>query len=183
LALSRRAVASSGDTVVAGAPGTTITAEVAPRNAAYIFRPLGKLTASDGAAWDYFGNSVAISGDTVVVGAPGADIGSDINRGSAYVFARSGASWIELQKLAAGEGANDGFGYSVAISGNTIVVGALSDSIGSNTSQGSAYVFVRSGASWIEQRKLTADDGAAGDNFGASVAISGDTVVVGAPLD
>jgi hypothetical protein len=139
-----------------------------------------KLTANDGAV-RWFGHSIAISGDTVVVGAPDADY----HRGSAYVFARSGGSWGAPQRLLASDGAmGDFFGSSVAISGDTVVVGAPGD-IGSRKieprkDQGSAYVFARSGESWNQLRNLTADDGALGDQFGASVAISDNTVVVGA---
>jgi uncharacterized protein (DUF2345 family) len=148
---------------------------------------LAKLTASDGAANDYFGASVAISGDTVVVGA----YGDDSYKGSAYVFVRPGGGWATTStytaRLTASDGAaGDQFGASVAISGDTVVVGAYYDDIGGKDNQGSAYVFVRPGGGWVdmtETARLTASDGAAGDQFGASVAISGDTVVVGAPYD
>ena len=140
-----------------------------------------KLTASDGAASDQFGISVAVSGATIVVGMPFDDIGGNVNQGSAYVFKRQGGSWVETQKLTASDGAVfDQFGFSVAVSGATIVVGARLDDIGGNFTQGSAYVFERQGGSWVETQKLTASDGAAGDQFGASVAVSGATIVVGA---
>jgi len=143
-----------------------------------------KLTASDGAFGDNFGQSVAISGSTVVVGARADTIGADISQGSAYVFNRQGRGWVEEQKLTASDGAvGDQFGLSVAISGSTIVVGAWLDDIGGNAEQGSAYVFNRQGGSWVETQKLTASDGAAVDFFGWSVAISGSTVVVGAFAD
>ena len=73
----------------------------------------------------------------------------------------------------------DRFGSSVAISGDTAVVGSPSDLVGNNASQGSAYVFVRSGRNWIQLQKLTASDGAAGDHFGSSVSISGGFMIVG----
>ena len=140
--------------------------------------------ASDGATFDSFGNSVAISGDYALVGAYGDDIGANANQGSAYVFVRSGSSWTQQDKLTATDGAaNDYFGNSVAISGDYALVGAYADDIGANTAQGSAYVFFRSGSSWTQQQKLTAADGAANDNFGNSVAISGDYALVGAPYD
>jgi len=140
-----------------------------------------KLTASDGAFGDEFGHSVAFSGSTVVVGARADTIGAKLNQGSAYVFNRQGGSWVEGQKLTASDGAaGDQFGWSVAVSGSTIVVGAWLDDIGGNVDQGSAYVFNRQGGSWVETRKLTASDGAERDHFGWSVAVSGSTVVVGA---
>lgn len=143
-----------------------------------------KLLANDGASGDQLGYSVAISGDTAVVGAPFDDTSPDTNHGSIYVFVRSGGGWAQQAKLKASDGAeNDEFGFSVAISGDTIVVGAHEDDVGTNTNQGSAYVFVRSGGVWTQQQKLAADDGEAGDDFGFSVAISDETVVVGARYD
>jgi fibronectin type 3 domain-containing protein len=144
-----------------------------------------KLTASDGAAWDYFGNSVSISGNTIVVGVPGDD-----GKGAAYVFDRDQGgpdNWGEVKKLTASDGASgDSFGHTVSINGDTVVVGAFGDNIASNTDQGSAYVFERNqGGSdnWGEIKKLTASDGEAWDFFGWSVSISSDTIVVGAQYD
>ncbi len=156
---------------------------------AYVFMRSGmtwnqqtKLTASDAAAGDEFGYSVAIYGDTAVIAAPRDDDKGD-DSGSAYVFTRSGSSWSPQAKLTASDGAaGDVFGISVAISGDTVVIGAdLTDEKGSNS--GAAYVFSRSGNTWSQQVKLTADDGAAGDLFGIRVALSGDTAVIGAARD
>jgi hypothetical protein len=98
------------------------------------------------------------------------------------------ANWTQQTNLTASDGASgDEFGYSVAISGdgNTAIVGSYFDDIGANDSQGSAYVFVRSGNVWTSQQKLTAADGAGGDRFGVSVGLSadGNTAIVGAYLD
>jgi hypothetical protein len=183
-------VAVSGDTAVVGARFDDIGAN-SNQGSAYVFTRSGtlwsqqaKLTAGDGAASDLFGSSVAVSGDTAVVGALSGDIGANANQGSAYVFTRSGTTWSEQAKLTTGDGTEgDQFGISVAVSGDTAVVGALFGDIGANTDQGSAYVFTRSGTLWSQQAKLTAGDGAAGDQFGWSVAVSGDTAVVGAPAD
>jgi len=143
-----------------------------------------QLTAADGAAGDEFGYSVALFGDTALVGAIYNGVGANSDQGSAYVFVRSGTSWALQQKLTAADGAaGDEFGYSVAVSGDTALVGAVGDAVGSNTAQGSAYVFVRSGSTWSQQAQLTAADGAAGDQFGYSVAVSGDTALVGTALD
>jgi hypothetical protein len=132
----------------------------------------------------FLGNSVAISGDTAVAGAPGDDIGSNLDQGSAYVFVRSGTTWVLQQKLTAADGAaSDQFGWSVAVSGSTIVVGSPGDDINANADQGSAYVFVRSGTTWALQRKLMQADGAAVDNFGWGVALNGNTAVVSAFRD
>jgi len=147
-----------------------------------------KLTASD-ASFD-FGRSVSSSGDTVVVGAPTGN--GPFFQGSAYVFVKPAGGWsaslTESAKLTASDGAtNDFFGRDVAVSGDTIVIGAYGDDIGPNTEQGSAYVFVKPAGGWsgslTESAKLTASDGAALDRFGSSVAISGDTIVVGAPVN
>jgi len=183
-------VAISGDTAVVGAHFDGVGAN-AQQGSAYVFVRSGTtwsqqamLTAADGAASDLFGTSVAISGETAVVGAPYHHVGANADQGSAYVFVRSGTTWNQQQQLTAADGATyDKFGYSVAISGDTAVVGACADEVGANAMQGSAYVFVRSGTTWSQQQQLTASDGAAGDEFGYSVALSGETAVVGAYLD
>jgi hypothetical protein len=131
--------------------------------------------ASDGADLDFFGISVAVDGDSIVVGAPNADGG-----GAAYAFTRSGTTWIEQDKLTALDRMNlDLFGSSVALEGNVVLVGAERDDVDGQNNQGSAYVFTRSGNLWSEQQKLVALDGAADDWFGTSVAISGDTALIG----
>ena len=153
-----------------------IKSQLAPQTIAD-FTQQAKLTASDAAPFDYFGWSVAVSGDTAVVGAPY----DDTQRGSAYVFTRSGGIWSEQAKLTASDAADhDHFGYSVAVSDDIAVVGAPYDDDAGNSS-GSAYVFARSGGIWSQQAKLTASDAAAHDLFGWSVAVSGDTAIVGAP--
>ncbi len=192
-------VAISGDTVIVGAVYHDVAGNE-DRGAAYIFGrnqggadqwgQVARLTAADGSAYDEFGWSVAISGDTALVGAPSGDVGSNTNQGSAYVFGRNQDGtdhWGQVARLTAADGsAYDLFGCSVAISGDTALVGARSDDVGSNTNQGSAYVFARNqgGADqWGQVAHLTAADGTVGDNFGHSVAISGDTALVGAPFD
>ncbi|MCB9421610.1 MAG: FG-GAP repeat protein [Ardenticatenaceae bacterium] len=143
-----------------------------------------KLTASDGAAFDYF-YTVAVSEDTVVVGAYGDD-DNGADSGAAYVYSRNGTIWIQQAKLTASDGAaDDWFGRAVAVSGDTVVVGAVGDD-DNGSSSGSAYIFVKPVGGWndmTETAKITAADGATGDNFGLSVAVSSDTVVVGAYLD
>lgn len=137
-----------------------------------------KLTASDGAFNDIFGDSVAVSGSTIVVGARG----DDNLRGAAYVFERHGGSWVETQKLTASDGiAGDQFSDSVALSGSTIVVGAPVVTIDNNFGQGAAYIFERHGGSWVETQKLIGSGGSVFDFFGKSVAVSGSTIVAGAP--
>ena len=124
---------------------------------------------------------MAIGDDTIVVGAPGTDDGPLIDTGSAYVFENSGGSWIPQELVNAPRGAGDVFGSSVAISGSTIVVGAPAN--GAPVGHGTATIFARTNGVWSWQQTLFANDAAAGDRFGASVAIGGTTVVVGAPND
>ncbi len=141
-----------------------------------------KLLASDGAPGDRFGGSVAISGDTAVIGAfEDDDNGS--NSGAAYVFRYDGSTWIEEQKLLPCDRTEgDFFGIRVAVSGETVAVAATFDDDSGNRS-GSAYVFRYDGSAWVEDAKLLASDGAAEDQFGTDVAISGNTVVIGAYID
>jgi hypothetical protein len=180
-------VSISLDTAIVGADGAD--APESNSGAAYIFREIdgvwleiATLTASDGAAADLFGIGVAISGDTAIVGA-WSDDDAGTNSGSAYVFKEVDGVWEEVAKLTADDGAAfDGFGRYVAIEGDTAVIGADSDD-DAGAQSGSAYVFRDiGGGAWVQIAKLTADDGATGDQFGQNVAISGDTVVVGAPL-
>jgi hypothetical protein len=142
-----KSVAISGDTVVIGAPGDDVLAT--NQGSAYVFVRSGtswsqqqKLTASDGAVGDWFGNAVALSGDTAVIGAFGDDIGSNANQGSAYVFVRSGTGWAQQQKLTASDGAQDDvFGISVALSGDTVMVGAPGDDFSVFSNIGTVYAF------------------------------------------
>ena len=160
------------------------------------------LKASNNQAYDVFGYSVAVWGDTVVVGVFGEDSAttgvngdqsdnSSGNAGAVYVFVRDGAMWTQQAYLkASNTGRFDYFGHDVAIEGDTIVVGAVyedSAAMGVNGDQsdntasdaGAAYVFVRDGTTWTQQAYLKASNTDAGDQFGASVAVDGDTIVVG----
>ncbi|MDY0339850.1 MAG: Ig-like domain-containing protein [Coriobacteriia bacterium] len=180
-------VAIDGDTAIAGAlldddKGTD-------SGSAYVFvrsraewEEQCKLIATDGVAGLKFGTSIAIDGGTVIVAAR-FDDDKGTNSGSAYVFVRAGEQWTQRRKLTAVDGlADDEFGSSVAIDGGTAIVGARFDD-DKGTDSGSAYVFVRVGERWIQQRKLIAADGAPDHWFGTSVAIDGDTAIVGACLD
>jgi hypothetical protein len=177
-----KVVGVSSNTVVLGAVGDTPNGT--DSGAVYVFvRSEGiwaqeaKLTASDGGAGDQFGWSAAISGDTIIIGAP-KDTPTGTDSGSAYVFIRENGTWTEQAKLTGStQTLNSMFGWSVAIDGDTAAVGALGDS--SNT--GAAYVFTRTSGVWTEQAKLTASDAAINHNFGRSVALSKETLAVGAP--
>src|SRR5437870_1718427 len=180
-------VATSGNTVVVGAP-LGDSAAAANSGSAYVFEPAeslwiqeAKLTPNDAAFFDLFSNSVAISGGALVVGAPWDDDAGNAS-GSAYTFLRTGVVWNQDQKLTANDAnALDQFGTSVAISGNTVVVGAPTGDSAAASDSGSVYVFKPVGSPSIQESKLTANDAAFNDRFGASVAIRGDLVAAGAP--
>lgn len=142
-----------------------------------------KLVASDGGADASFGIATAISGDRILVGALYADVGAATNAGEAYVFARSGSSWIEEARLTAFDAAaNDEYGTGVTLVGDTAVIGSpRTNGVGGDS--GAVYVYTRSGATWTLQQKIVPVDSAAGDAFGRAVALEGDTLVVGADGD
>jgi hypothetical protein len=175
------------DTVIAGADGAN--APATDSGAAYVFFRTGatwvqqaKLVASVASANDRLGYAVAVDGDTAVATAIGRDdAGAD--SGAAYVFVRNGTTWTEQAKLVASDGAAfDSFGTSVAIDGDTIVVGAAGDNAEPLFNTGSAYVFTRTGTTWTEQAKLVAPAPAENDQLGSSVSLDGDVVAVGAPF-
>ncbi|MFH2049754.1 MAG: FG-GAP repeat protein [bacterium] len=145
-----------------------------------IINEIMELLPSDGVDNNRFGNSVSISGDTILVGAEGDDeLGLDA--GAAYIFRWNGTSWIEEQKLLPSDGEpNDRFGSSVAIYENLALVGAhLEDDNGLDS--GAAYIFRWNGNNWIEEQKLLPSDGVSHENFGKSVAINGETILIGSP--
>jgi hypothetical protein len=188
------ALAISGDSIIVGAPFEDGFGD--DRGAAYIFTRLdgkwqqvAKPFVLGGENYDYFGQSVDISGSTLVVGAYNADVMGS-NQGVAYVYERNqngGDNWGLRATLTASDAEdNDFFGRSVAISGDTIVVGAnYEDGVGGNNC-GAAYVFQRNknGADyWDQVAKLTASDAQDGDAFGGSVAISNGRIIVGAKYE
>lgn len=185
------AASISGDTAVAGAPDEGGSPEEGGgMGAAYVFtRNGGKwiegttLVAPVRTDGDKFGFSVAIDHDTIVVGAPNSD--EQVPRpGVAYVFVRRGATWVYQATLTPSvRNTDDAFGYRVAISGDTAVVGANGGSVRPSSEAGAAYVFTRTGNVWTEQARLTAHDGSPGSGFGFAVAVSDDTAVVSAITD
>nr|VFK22784.1 MAG: Disaggregatase related repeat-containing protein [Candidatus Kentron sp. LPFa]VFK35211.1 MAG: Disaggregatase related repeat-containing protein [Candidatus Kentron sp. LPFa] len=141
-----------------------------------------KLLAGDGDKGTYFGHAVSVAGDYAIVGTV-LDDGKSIDSGSAYIFKRSGDSWVQQAKLVASDGVTgDRFGYTVAIAGDYAVVGAYGDD-DKGTDSGSAYIFARSGNTWTQQAKLLASDGYTYDYFGHAVSISGDYAIVGAAFN
>ncbi len=202
-----RAVAVSGDTVVVSAAGADGKQDGVPYSGAvYVFvregatwRQQARLTVPGSDVYTRFGASVAISGDTLVIGAEsekraGAQAGGEeiLMAGAAYVFVRDGGKWSQQARLEASNAKYKlHFGGSVAISGDTLIVGAIGDNSASGgvngdqadhslVSAGAAYVFMREGTKWSQQAYLKAPKPGEFDEFGGSVAISGDTAVVGA---
>jgi hypothetical protein len=218
-----RSVALSGDTLAVGAyfedsaatgvNGTQADNTAFNSGAVYVFVRTGAtwtqqayVKPSNTGPGDVFGNSVALSGDTLAVGAYGEDSaaagvnGDQSNNtagdsGAAYVFVRSGTTWTQQAYVkASNPGPIDAFGYSVALSGDTLAVGAyLEDGAATGVngdqadnaavSSGAAYVFVRTGATWAQKAYVKASNTGPSDQFGYSVALSGDTLAAGAYLE
>jgi FG-GAP repeat len=192
------AVAISGDTIVAGADLHAV-GKSAGQGAAYVFvKPVSgwktaaqtaELTDEKGEAGELLGHSVAISGRTIVAGAPYRTVGKNPVQGTVDVFTRPAAGWAGTLTHASGltvaEGsAHEALGRTLAIWGTAVVAGADFREVGKNAEQGAAYVFLRPSSGWAnatQTDELVASNGAAGDDFGRSVAITGNTVVVGAP--
>ncbi|MDC7126075.1 MAG: FG-GAP repeat protein [Spirochaetales bacterium] len=172
-------ISVSGNTAIIGARCNSTS------GAAYIF------TISDG-IWSQsakltpnsssnilFGCSVAVSGDIAIVGATGDDDKAE-DAGAAYIFTRTNGTWTQTAKLTASDAtSSDYFGSQVAISGNTAIVGAYNKTNENN--YGEAYIFTCTNGTWTQTSILIASDATSSDNFGASVSISDDTAIVGAP--
>ena len=212
-------VATDGDLIVVGAPNEDSNAsgvngdgsnDTAPESgAAYVFRRVSEvwvfeayLKASNPGAGDNFGANVAVSGNTIVVGAEFEDgLGTGVNppandllsnSGAAYIFTFAAGSWTQTAYLkASNAGVSDQFGSAVAISGNKVLVTAvLEDSnatdVGGNqanntgSNSGAAYIFSRTGLVWSQEAYLKASNTAAGDFFGFSAALAGNVAVIGA---
>ena len=171
-------VAISGATAVVGS-----VLHNGQAGAAYVFERTGaswteqvKLTASDGTADDRFGDGVAIRGDDIIVTAPNAGVPFDI-KGGAYVFVRDGATWTEQARLIPSDSLG---GTSAAIDGDVVVLGLASEGSFPVANSGAAYVFNRVGTAWTEQTKLKASDARASGDFGFSLSLRGETLLVGA---
>lgn len=145
-----------------------------------------KLVAADGESQDEFGRRIAIEGDIAVISAHGVRTGPiNHDRGAVYVYARKGLKWVIEQRLIASDGENfEAFGLGgVTVEGNTIVVGTYLDNIGTNSRQGSVYIFEKMNSVWTEKQKLIASDGGPDDWFGYSISTSENALIIGAPND
>ncbi|MHC4844843.1 MAG: IPT/TIG domain-containing protein, partial [Planctomycetota bacterium] len=181
-------VSIDGDVIVSGAPDPFDPfGPASGPGDVFVFRRTGvtwsqedTFSSSDGQTLDQFGFSVSVSGTRAAVGARGDEPsgpGARFNgTGAAYVFTESGGNWTQQDKVTASDAASgDGFGHAVHLDGDVLVVGAPG-----KTGGGAVYVFRRSGSNWNQEQKMTASDAAAGDEFGYSVSVSGDVLVVGA---
>ncbi len=167
-------IATDGSTTIVGS-----SAANSLTGAAYVYTRVGSswslqqtLAASDGASFDLFGSAVSLSGGTIAIGASGRGSGM----GAVYLFVKTNGTWSQQAEVTASDGAvGDGLGYSVALSGSSLLAGAYASG-----QTGAAYVFASNGSVWSQQQKLVATDGVANDFFGLSVALSGSTALVGA---
>jgi hypothetical protein len=182
------AVAVSRPFAVIGAPNDA--GNRATSGTAYVFRQrraqwrqVARLVARDGASFDAFGHAVAISGNVILVGAPGRDA-VGLNAGAAYIFRYNGVRWKQEARLLPDTPSDVYFGWTVALSEDIAVIGAPYGESGF-LSSGSVYIFRYDGTRWRQETRLISGSvGGRGlrDLFGWSVALSGDTLVVGAPL-
>jgi hypothetical protein len=187
-------VSISGDFIVVGSRADEVNGSQS--GSAYVFAmsesgwvdmtQIAKLTASDAYKYDHFGKSVSISGNNIVIGANGNDDNGEAS-GSVYVFTKPETGWddmTETAKMTQGD-RYDHFGISVSISGDYFVVGAYGDDSNGDM-VGAAYIYTKPATGWYivaPTAKLTPSDGEMGDQFGASVSISGDNIVIGANRD
>jgi hypothetical protein len=181
-------VAIDGDVAVVGELVGDATGPGTETGRAYVFRYDGvsawnleqtlQAPVADANFFDHFGHDVAIDGNLIVIGTRFDDQAAN-NAGALYVFGYDGLNWVQQAKLlTSGGAANDQLGFTVDISGNTVIGGAHSrDTLGDTS--GSAIIFAFDGVTWSQQAELTASNGAAGDQFGESVSVSGDIAFVG----
>ncbi len=191
-------VAIASDNSVASGAMTASPNNILKQGMAYVFientsTEAAKLTVRQDLSDDQLGSAVAVSGDTVVVGAPGHNTKGSPYQGAAYVFSKQSKQWTDMTPAAilyARDGiVGDGFGKSLDISNDTVVVGAPNHDFGGDLlrNQGAAYIFSKPIEGWSgmlpHTAKLSSLTGAAGETFGFSVAIDGQTVIVGAPSE
>jgi hypothetical protein len=190
-------VAISADTIASGSPQRTVGGNP-DQGAVYVFTEPGggwtdatqtaRLTASDGAAYDALGWTVAASGDTIAAGAPLRTVGDNAAQGAVYVYTRPGGGWTDATQtgeLTASDGAAaDQLGSSVTVSDDSIAAGAPQRTVAGHDGQGAVYLYTKPGGGWTDATQtaeLTASDGAANNQLGASVAMNGSTIAAGSP--
>ncbi|MEO7311351.1 MAG: FG-GAP repeat protein [Chitinophagaceae bacterium] len=163
------------------------------QGSAYVFKyengawtQMQKLVADDGAAGDYFGAGVAIDSNYIIIGATYDDLGENVNQGSAYVFKLENGVWVQKQKVTGSNAiSGDNFGWNIDMKKGLAVITSALDDIGTAIDAGSAYIFRLNDTTglWIETQKIYPNDGTSGDNFGNTVCISGDKMIITAIFD
>jgi hypothetical protein len=145
------------------------------------YQPVGDTAQGAGTS---FAKALTVSGDFAAIGNWGENIGGNSGQGSVSIYHFNGTSWDFVQKLTdPGGAASDRFGISVSMSGNLLIAGSNTDDVGANASQGSACFFRYNGSSWVFVQKILDPSGAAGDQFGFNLSVSGNFAVIGAYLD
>jgi len=152
------------------------------KSASFSVTPKGELTASDAGYRRQLGQGGAICGNTGRGSVPPARRWpARLAPGDVYIYSRSGSTWTQQAKLTASDAASgDSFGYSVALSGTTALIGAPNTTVAGDYGVGAVYVFTGSGASWTEQTEISDPAAATNGGFGSSVALSGDSALIGA---
>ena len=188
-------VALDGDTAVVGAPAQPFdsAADAPGPGAAYVFTRSAATWSlqqelADGVSaagvWGRFGYGLALDRDTIMISELGRTVGENASQGAVHVYARSGITWTAQQLLVQSDGgAWDGFGgggASIALEGETALLGASHHQVGDHVAQGAVYVFTREGGAWSQRQELTSSDGMSNDRFGDSVATDGDAALIGA---
>jgi len=181
-------VALHDSTILVGSPQAIIGGAFA-QGAVYVYTNSGgtwsqtqKLTASDGAASDSFGESVAISGNNALIGAFGATVDGHAGAGAAYYFTNLSGTWSQMQKLTASDpGTFFNFGNTLTLHNGKAIIAADVATVDGHTSQGKVYIFLNEGGTWSEFDTLTASDGTTDDFFGAALALGPGTVLVSTP--
>ncbi len=180
-------VALDGDTALVGAPFNDVDGHY-NQGAAYVFVKSNgawveqqELVSSDGAASDFFGDSVALNGNTALIGAPQVQVGSNIRQGAAYIFVNDNGTWTQSAELTSPDAAAyDTFGWEVALSGTTAMIGAPHNAFSGVRNPGAVYVFSDSSGSWTQMQKLAPVEGSTHDSFGSAIALAGTTALIGA---
>ena len=186
------AVSLYGDTAATGAPNDAALLAPAAGRVFIFTESVGlwsvaqELTASDFGSDDHFGSAVSVALGRILVGAPDADHTAGTDAGAAYLFTGSGSSWTQDARLTAGDAdTGDFFGAAVVVTTfGAAAVGSPGDNLGMlNIDAGSAHVFEYGAGSWTEIQKLTDPESLASDGFGSSIALNGDTLLVGVAFD
>ena len=185
-----RALDLEGDLLVVGAPLHDPAGLGGAWGAVYVFRRVAgswvqeaKLTPASHAAGDHFGACVSVRGERIAVGAPEDDQPGATNAGAVYLFERVAGAWVESARIAALDASTfDHFGSALELDGDTLAVGAEFDNAGGGAFSGSAYVFRELGGLWSQEAKLIVPGVTPNALAGSAIALDGDRVVVGAPL-